>query len=176
MASVRFSEVIIRGISIVLSTFILYILQSGPFTSISLAGVVPDLIIILIIAVAFQRGRTPAMLTGMLGGFLIDCCYNSILGLNALIYLVIGYISGFTHKIYDEDDHMTPLLMVSISEFLYNIMYYFFFFLLKGKINFGFYLFRIIMPRIVYTVLICIVLYPVINAANRYLMRFDNGE
>lgn len=165
---------IIRGISIVLGTFLLYILQSGPFSYLSLAGVVPDLIIILVISVGYQRGKIPAMLTGMLGGFLIDCTYNSVLGIVTLLYMVIGYLAGYVHKIYDEDDHMTPLIMTVVAEFLYNMMYFFFFYFLQGKLDILFYIFRIMFPRIVYTVLICIILYRIINYINKQLMRFDN--
>lgn len=164
---------IIRIISVIAEILILYLLQTSVFTSFALAGVVPDLLIILVVAVGFMRGRIPALLTGLLSGLVIDCCYGSFIGLFALMYMSIGYLAGFSHRIYDENDYTLPLLMVGISELIYNILYYIFFYLLKGKLNIGFYMVRFMFPRIIYTVLISIILYKLINMCNIFFMRFD---
>ncbi len=174
--SARFSRVIIRTIVLFLGSFILYVLQTGLFSSFSLAGVVPDLLMILVVSIGFMRGRTKAMIAGLLCGFYIDCCYSSVMGIFPLFYIIVGNLSGFAHKIYDEDDHMTPLLLTAAGEFLYNLMYFVVFYLLQGKINLSFYIYRIMIPRVVYTVLVSIILYRILKLANSFLMRFDKEE
>ncbi len=164
---------IIRTIVLILGSFILYVLQTGLFSSFSLAGVVPDLLMILVVSVGFMRGRTKAILTGLLCGFYIDCCYSTVMGVFPLFYVIVGNLAGFSNKIYDEEDHMTPLLLTAVGEFLYNIMYFVVFYLLQGKINLSFYLYRIMIPRVVYTVLVSIILYRIINFGNLFLVRFD---
>ncbi|MCR5829563.1 MAG: rod shape-determining protein MreD [Lachnospiraceae bacterium] len=167
---------IIRAIVLILGSFILYVLQTGLFSSFSLAGVVPDLLMILVVSIGFMRGRTKAMLAGLLCGFYIDCCYSSVVGIFPLFYIIIGNLAGFSHKIYDDDDHMTPLMLTAVGELLYNLMYFVVFYLLQGKINLSFYIYRITIPRIVYTVLVSIILYRILKIANLYLLRFDKDE
>lgn len=167
---------IIRIICVLVEAIILYILQTSVFTGIALAGVVPDLLLILVVAVAFMRGRIPAMFTGFFCGILIDCCYSSTIGLFALMYLIIGYLTGFAHRIYDENDYTLPLILTGGAELIYNLIYYLIFYLLSGKLNIGFYLVRFMIPKIIYTVLISVVLYKLLNACNIFLMRFDRDN
>lgn len=164
---------IIRGICVLVEALILFLLQSSVFTSIELAGVVPDLLLILVVAVAFMRGRIQAMLTGIVCGLMIDCFYSSLMGLFPLMYLLIGYVAGYSHKIYDENDYTIPLVLVGVGELLYNLLYFVFFFFLNGKLNIGYYLYRFMIPRVIYTVLISILLYKLLNMCNVFLMRFD---
>ncbi len=164
---------IIRGIFVLIEALLLYLMQTSVFTYFALAGVVPDLLLILVVAVAFTRGSIPAMFTGFICGLAVDCTYSSFVGLFAVMYLVIGFLAGYSNKIYDENDYTIPLILVGVSEFLYNLMYYFFFEFLQGKLNIGFYMYKYIFPKIIYTVLISIVLYKLLNACNIFLKRFD---
>lgn len=136
-----------------------FLLQSAVFPHIALAGVVPDILMILVVSVGFSRGRTPGLLVGLAAGLLVDFTYGDFVGLFAILYMFIGYLVGFSSKIYDREDYTIPLLLVGVSEFLYNLFYYIFFFLLQGKLNMGYYIYRFAMPRIIYTVLISIVFY-----------------
>ena len=164
---------IIRILFVLLQILVLYLLQTSVFTSIALAGVVPNLLLILVVSVAYMRGRIPAMLTGFICGLTIDFSYCSFVGLFALIYLAIGYLAGFAHRIYDENDYTIPLILVGVSELLYNLLYYLFFYFLQGKLNIGFYMVRYMFPRVIYTVLIAILLYKLLNACNVFMMRFN---
>nr|MCR5332316.1 rod shape-determining protein MreD [Lachnospiraceae bacterium] len=62
---------IIRGIAAILQILLLYLMQTGVFTSFALAGVVPDLLIIPVVAIAFTRGQNRGMVTGFVCGLLI---------------------------------------------------------------------------------------------------------
>ncbi len=159
--------------AVIAEAVILYVLQSSVFTSIALAGVVPDLLLILVVSVAFMRGRIPAMFTGLICGLMIDCTYVSFMGLFAFMYLLIGYLAGFLHRFYDENDYTIPLILVGVAELFYNLMYYLFFYLLQGKLNVGFYILRFMIPKVIYTVLIAILLYKLLNSCNIFFKRFD---
>lgn len=155
-------------------TVLLYVLQTSVFTEMALAGVVPDLLLILVVSVAFMRGRIPAMLTGLVSGLIVDCTYNSVIGILALFYVIIGYLAGYSHKVYDENDYTMPLILVGAGELLYNLMYYVIFILLEGKLNIGYYLVRFMFPKVIYTVVVSIVFYKLFNMFNVYMMRFDD--
>lgn len=167
---------IIRTLIVLAEVVILFLMQTTVFPSIALAGVVPDLLLILVVNIGFMRGRTRALLTGLLCGFMLDCCYNNIIGVYALMYMSIGYLAGFSHRIYDENDYTIPLLITGIAEFLMNIMYFIVYFLLQGKLNIGFYLYRFTIPRILYTIVISILLYKFNNLLNVRLRRLEESR
>jgi len=166
---------IIRAFAVLIQAFLLYLLQTCVFTSFKLAGVVPDLMIILVVAVAFMRGSNKGMLAGFVSGLLMDLTYGQVVGLFALMYMFIGFISGFAHKIYDEMDYTTPIFLVGISELMYNLFYYFFFYFLQGRLNIGYYMFRFMIPRMIYTVLVSLLLYRLFNMENILFGRLDEG-
>ena len=113
---------IIRGIAVLIQILLLYLMQTSVFTSFALAGVVPDLLLIPVVAIAFMRGSNKGMVTGFVCGLMIDLTYNSFLGLFALMYTFIGFLTGFANKIYDENDYTSPVILVSVSELLYNLL------------------------------------------------------
>lgn len=166
----------IRVILVFLELIVCFLLQSTVMPAISLAGVVPDLLLILVITVAYTRGRIPGMLTGLAAGLLTDVCFGDMVGLCALFYLCIGYAAGYSQKIYDERDYMLPMLLMAAGEFLYSFAYYVAYFLLRSRTEFGYYFVHLILPRMVYTVLAAALLYPLFHGLHRLLVRREEEE
>ncbi len=166
----------IRVILVFVELILCFLMQSAVMPAISLAGVVPDLLLILVISVSYTRGRVAGMLTGFAAGLLTDVCFNEMVGLCALFYLCIGYIAGYSQKIYDERDYMLPFLMILAGEFLYSFAYYVAYFLLRSKTEFGYYFVHLILPRMVYTVLAAVLLYPLLHWIHRQVVRLVEKE
>lgn len=166
----------IRVVIVVVQLILCFLLQSTVMPAFAMAGVVPDLMLILIITVAYTRGRIPGMLTGLFAGLLTDIFFSELLGLCGLFYLCIGYFAGYSQKIYDERDHLLPFLMISAGEFVYSFLYYVAHFLLRNRTEFGYYFLHLIVPRIVYTVLAAALLYPLFHGLHRLLLRFVDKE
>ena len=166
----------IRVLLVLVELILCFLLQSTVMPAISMAGVVPDLLLILVVTVAYTRGRIPGMLTGFAAGLLTDIYFHEMVGLCALFYLCIGYLAGYSQKIYDERDHMLPLVMITAGEFVYSFAYYIAYFLLRSRTEFGYYFVHLILPRMVYTVLIAVVLYPLLHGVHRLLVRFVEKE
>lgn len=170
------NDSLIRILLVFIELIVCFLLQSTVMPAISMAGVVPDLLLILVIAVAYTRGRIPGMLTGLAAGLLTDAYFNELMGLCALFYLCIGYAAGYSQKIYDERDYIFPMLMIAIGEFLYSFAYYISYFLLRSRTEFGYYLIHLILPRIVYTVLAAALLYPLFHWLHRLVLRLVEKE
>ncbi|MDD6034994.1 MAG: rod shape-determining protein MreD [Lachnospiraceae bacterium] len=166
----------IRVVLVLLQLIVCFLLQSTVMPAISMAGVVPDLLLILIITVAYTRGRIAGMFTGLAAGLLTDACFGEMVGLCALFYLCIGYLAGFSKKIYDERDYMVPILMMIAGEFLYSFSYYVAHFLLRSRTEFGYYFLHLILPRMVYTVLAAVVFYPLFHGLHRLILRLVEKE
>ncbi len=123
-----------------------------------------------------MRGRNEGLAVGLICGLLVDFCFGNIIGLYALIYMAIGYLNGFSNRIFEKDDLTIPIVLIGISELVYFFLYYVFEFLLIGKLNILYYLIRIGLPSIVYTVLISIVMYKLLNIINMHLDRSKEEE
>lgn len=75
-----------------------------------LPGATPDLVVVTIVALALALGPTRGAVAGFVGGVLIDLAppADTPIGVNAVVYLVIGYVTGF---IIDPRDRTVPILM-----------------------------------------------------------------
>lgn len=153
----------------VLVVVICYLLQCTVLPNIALASIKPNLMIIVIASYGFMRGRKEGMLLGFLAGLLIDLQFGSVIGFYALIYMLVGYINGLFQKMYFNEDIKLPLLLISVSEFIYGLIIYFLMFLMQGNFKFMFYLSHIIIPELIYTIVITLGVYPVILFINNKL-------
>ncbi len=141
----------------------LYLLQTTVFSRIAIAGVKPNVIIILTVAAGYKYGKIPGIMMGFFTGLFIDMSEGSYLGYYALMYLVIGYLAGFCNKIYNNDSNIIPLLLTGGLDFLLNLMQYVTGFLLRNKLDLPYYLIRIILPEFVYTLVSAALLYKIID-------------
>ena len=147
--------------------FCLFLLQSTLFALFSIGGIRPNLLIIAVAALGFLGGKRTGIYSGFFAGLLIDISFRSVYGMNALLYMYVGYICGLFKKVLFPKDIKLPLLFITGSDFVYNILFYFFQFLFRGKFNFGYYVKSIILPEIVYTAIMACILYPFIH----YIMK-----
>ena len=167
--------IIIKAVIILIEIIIAYILQTSVFSELRLADVVPDIMMILTASLAYIFGKKAGTMTGFISGMILDCTYGSLIGLYALLYTVIGYIAGYANKVYDENDYTISYFVVGGAEFLFNLMYYVLFYFLKGDLDIGHFLVRYLFPRVIYTVLISIFMYRLLNMNNSLFYTIDKG-
>ena len=148
-----------------------FILQNTIFQTLALASISPNLLVILTSSIGLMRGKKEGMLVGFFCGFMVDIFYGDLFGFYALVYMYIGYLSGFFNKIFYDDDIKLPMLLISASEFLYSLIVYVFLFMFRTRFEFGYYLIHIIIPELVYTIVVTLFLYRIINGINRRLER-----
>ncbi len=166
-----------RLIVYTLEIIILFVIQSATFHYFQLANIMPNLLLILVVSIAYMRGRLSGMMVGFFSGLMVDLIYGThIIGLYALLYLVIGYLMGYTNRIYSNDDYTLPIVFVGIGDFIYGFLYYIFEFLLRGRLNFLYYLRRFILPEIIYTIAVSVLLYKLLHMINNRLERKPEEE
>ena len=164
-----------RKITMAVLIVIFLLLQCTVCPMIAIASIKPNLLIILTVSFGLMRGCREGMTIGFFCGLLTDVFFESVLGFNALIYMLVGYCSGYFYRIFYDDDIKTPLFLISISDILYGIIQYGFRFLLRGRIHFFYYLGRVILPEMFYTLILTIVCYRILYSINRSLLRADKG-
>lgn len=146
-----------------------FLLQSTLFVKLKFGAVSPNLMLVVTSSFGFMRGRKSGIAVGAISGLLVDIFWGQLLGFHTLLYTVIGYLNGSFERLFYDEDVKLPIVLISESEFLYGICIYVFVYMLQGDFAFGTYLFSIIIPELVYTILVTLILYQVILHINRKL-------
>ena len=137
-----------------ITIIVCFLLQCTVMDRISIGSITPNLLLILCVSMGLMRGRKVGLWTGFY----------------ALIYMYIGFISGYAFRSFYDDDLKVPLFLVAGTDLLYNLAVYGLQFLLRGRLGFWTYIYRIIIPEIVYTVFLTIIVYRVFYWINYHLM------
>ena len=159
-----------------LTIIICFLLQCTIMDLISIGSITPNLMLVLCISMGLMRGRKSGLWTGFFSGLFVDLFFGSIFGFYALIYMYIGYLSGYAHRIYYDDDVKVPMVLVAISDLVYGCLIWGTQFLLRGRIHFLYYLNHIIIPEVVLTTLMTLLLYRILYALNRRFSDSREGE
>lgn len=146
-----------------------FLLETTIFQKLALASITPNLLIVIASSFGFMRGKKEGLFVGFFCGLLIDIYFGHLIGFYALIYMLIGFGNGFFQRLFYDEDVKLPLFLIAASELIYGISIYVCLFMLRSKFNFPYYLTRIIMPELVYTILITLGLYQIILHINRKL-------
>lgn len=170
-----------RKIVLFIIVTICFLLQSTVFSALSIAGISPNLLIIVVSAMGLMRGRKEGMWIGFFCGLLVDIFFGFYLGVYALLYMYVGYMNGMLQKRFFPDDIKLPMIMIGASDICCNLLIYFFLFFLRRRFDFIYYLRAIILPEFVYTMIVTIFLYYILlklnqkmeNHEKRRAMRFD---
>jgi rod shape-determining protein MreC len=158
-----------RKITVFLIIAVCYLLQSTVFQALSFASISPNLMIVVVSAFGFMRGKKEGLWIGFFTGLLLDIFTGSILGFYALLYMYVGYFNGFFRKMFYPEDIKLPMLLIAVSDFSCSLIIYFLLFLFRGKFDILYYLLNIMIPELVYTMVVTIFLYFIILKINQKL-------
>lgn len=162
-----------RIISIAIILIINIILQSTYFEYIQIIGIKPNTSIIIVVSFAIMRGSTEGAITGFFAGLLQDILFGSNIGTHALLNLYVGYFCGKVNKDFFSENYFLELGLCAASVFCYECIIYIFGFLIRGKIDFIYFLNHIILPEVVYTSAISLIIYKIIYLINS---KIENHE
>lgn len=120
------SRFIIYGILAV----VISVIQVLTFQLISIEGITPDLLIILVVWISLYEGKLHGLFAGFIIGLIFDFISFDVIGTNALSKTVAAFVAGWFY-VRDKEDIITgsykfPLITL-LAAFLHNIIYYFFY-------------------------------------------------
>ena len=153
-----------RKVNVFIIIAICFLLQTTLFQALSFASISPNLLIIVVSSFGFMRGKKEGMYIGFACGLLLDIFGSGILGFYALLYMYIGYINGCFRKMFYPEDLKLPMLLIAGSDLGCNLLILF-----RNRYHFQYYLWNIMLPELVYTMLITIFLYVIILKVNQRL-------
>ena len=150
-------------IGIIITFFILYFLQINFFNWFNIAGIKPNLFIVLVLCVGLFIGKNYAMPIGFIIGLYLDILTGSKIGISALAFVAIGFLGGYFDKSFSKDSKITILLMTAGCTVFYELIVYLYT-IARNQIPLqllGF--IKILLIEVVFNILLTIILYPLIK-------------
>lgn len=149
--------------------FLIYFLQINFFSWFNIAGIKPNLFIVLILCIGLFMGKNMAIPIGFIIGIYLDILTNKQVGISAIMFVTIGFLGGFFDKNFSKDSKITILLMVAGSTILFETIVYLYTsirYLIPLQIL-GFT--KIVLIEVVFNILLTIILYPLIRKMEYFL-------
>ncbi len=162
-----------KRITILVLIVLCFLLQTTVFQSLSFADISPNLMIILVSAIGFMRGRREGMIVGFISGLLMDLFFGFYVGIYALIMMYIGYTNGIFQKNFYPDDFILPVVLISCSDVAFNLYTYILLFMMRRRFHFFYYLKAIFAPELIYTLVVAILMYFILLRINQWI---EDGE
>lgn len=101
------------------------LLESTLFNELMIAGVKPDLVLIIVILYAVFNGPQEGAMLGLFLGFLEDLFMAKYLGINALTKFSVGLIIGsFEKRIYKEN-FFVPTIALLFGSLIHGLLFIF---------------------------------------------------
>ena len=141
-----------------------FVLQSSVFSRIPLFGTAPNIVLVLTFIFGYCNSKISGMLVGMFGGLMIDVFFCDVIGYNALVLLLIGYFSGVWDSVLFSDGLYVPLILLTLSDLIYCILYFVVWYVLKARFDFSYYLLQVLLPEFLLTFIAGVILYKPLRA------------
>ena len=150
-------------IFLIIVFIVIYLLQTIFFNHFTIAGIMPNVFIILMLYIGLYMGRTMGVIYGIVYGIFLDIWVGKSIGLTSIALAMIGLISGMFDKTLSKDSRMTVLLMGIVCTVIYETVLYFMQYMAYA-INLEILSFiKTLLVEVVYNMLLIIILYPVMN-------------
>lgn len=160
-------------ISIIL--LITNILQSTIFDIIRIKGISPNFTIMIIVSFALIRGSKEGAIIGFFAGLLMDITFGTTRGYLAIVGACIGYFCGKFNKDFYRENLILPFGLTLIGTAVYGFSISLMF-LLRGKINYIYFIKNIILPEIIYTVILSIIVYQLVYIINEKIEKNEKTK
>ncbi|MCD8120248.1 MAG: rod shape-determining protein MreD [Lachnospiraceae bacterium] len=134
-------------------------------------SVTPNFLLMLVVFVGFLAGKNCGMILGFFTGLLLDVSMGIAPGVHAAMFVCLAWVCGFMKEYIYEGHVLSVFLTVGVGDFLYNFLFYIFYFLLNGKLNLLYYMKTVILPETVLTMALTLICYPLFYTLHRKLKR-----
>lgn len=152
-----------------------FLIQLLLLDRIKIAGVKPDLLVLLVVFFAIFFGPDTGAEAGFISGLFKDTYSLDIFGMNIILLSLTGLITGMLSPKLFRESKLTQCLLVFVSSAVYMIIHYFAssFISKIAYVNLPEYLYGLILPSSFYTAMLSALLFPTL--INIYRLK-ENAE
>lgn len=99
-------------------------LQSTLLAQVTVLGVIPQVVLVVVVCLAYLDGERVGVVTGFFAGLLQDLLpFPTIIGLTALVYTLVGYAVGNLRQYAPAESVWTPVLAVAVASAVAQLSY-----------------------------------------------------
>lgn len=163
---------VVDGVKAAALLFLAAIMQVSIFAQMHVLGGVPDVLLVMLVAVALLRGAIVGACGGFFAGLLVDTASLGRLGLTSLVLTIAGYWIGRYGETTGRDRAHAPFLSVAVVTILYSFGLLLVHFVLGERAPAGAML-RGLLPAIVLNLIFTAPVYALVRRLLRPLDRSD---
>lgn len=167
---------VIINVVLILLTFVIYFLQSNFFNWFTIAGIMPNLFIILVLFIGLFGNRSMAIVYSCTLGIVLDLLFEEKVGVNLIGFVLVGIIATIFDKNFSKDSRATIMFMVFGSTIFFEIVTYFMSYVLYSVNMEVFKFIVILIVEVIYNILITIIAYPLIQKFGYYIENEYKGN
>ncbi len=156
------------------SLLLFTVLQSTLFQKITFFGAIPNLFLIYVVCISCYSTKKEGCILGFLAGIILDLIIGKAIGVNAVLMMILAFsVTSFFENVIRNNTFLITLLLVFVSTFFYEMLYYIVTFL--GDLHLGTVLVKILLPESIYSLIVAVPFYFIIKKfAKNFLI--DKGE
>ena len=107
-----------------LLTALALLIQTSWTHSIAIAGIRPDIVLIIIVYIGIRSGQLEATIFGFMSGFLLDIYNPEFMGVNACANSVVGFAVGYSRFGIVAEDLRVQVLALLFASLLHDLIYF----------------------------------------------------
>ena len=143
---------------------IAYLLDTASaFDFISVFGVMPDFVFITLVCFCIFYGKERGLVLAIATGLITDMVTASTFGAHAIMFLATAVVCAVTYETIFEKNLWTALVTVFVLSFAYNTVTHIFGVFMGGEYSYFHSLWRYILPRCLFNVIITPLLYKIVG-------------
>ena len=154
---------ILSIVFIIISFLVVFFVQSNFFSWFTIAGIQPNLFIILILCVGLIEGKKLGLILGVLFGLFLDVVIGRQIGISGIMLGLVGLIGEYLDKNFSKESRITIMIMVVVSTFIYETGAYLIGYFIYGYSLEIFSFIQILLIECFYNVIITIIFYPLMQ-------------
>ena len=99
-------------------------LQTSWVRALSIAGMTPDLVLLVLVFIGITGGQIEATIFGFVSGFLLDIYTPESMGVNALANSLVGFAVGYGRIGVVAEDLQVQALILLVAGLLHDLIYF----------------------------------------------------
>ncbi|WP_010251445.1 rod shape-determining protein MreD [Acetivibrio cellulolyticus] len=156
--------------------FLTVLIQSTLGSSMSVYGVKPNIILVVIVIVGLLRNNIEGAIVGFFCGLLQDSVSGMVIGFYTLLGLYLGLVIGSINKKLYRENILIAVFFTFLSTIVYEYLVYFLNTFLRRPLGFIYPMQNVILPEAIYNSVISIFVFIIVVKLHRRFEEFDKSS
>ena len=141
----------LKWVTYILELFLVFVVQYTPNLLPEFLGVKPVLPVVFALSISMFESEGSAMWVGLIAGLLMDLGSSGVFGFNALFLMLLCYGCGTLVVFLMRNNIVSAMVLGIAGLVILEFLRWFFFVALWGDQKMWYYLYAIMLPRVVYS-------------------------